>query len=223
MNASELQLPRDGAQLVPGVFDADALREVAALAPAGDVPGARLFGSELLRRFLHPDSALSRLASRFLGPSARPVRALFFSKSGENNWRIGWHQDRTIAVRRRIDAASFDVWSVKGGVDHVEPPFEILAGMVTLRLHLDDTPATNAPLLIAPGSHALGYVAASDASRVANRATPVACTAAAGDVWVYATAILHSSERAATSAQRRVLHVDYAATDLPHGLEWFGV
>jgi hypothetical protein len=32
------------------------------------------------------------------------------------------------------------------------PPFDLLAGMVTLRLHLDPVPATNARLLIAPGS-----------------------------------------------------------------------
>jgi hypothetical protein len=34
---------------------------------------------------------------------------------------------------------------------YVAPPFEVLARMVTLRLHLDDVPATNAPLLVAPG------------------------------------------------------------------------
>jgi hypothetical protein len=48
--------------------------------------------------------------------------------------------------------------------------------MVTLRIHLDDTPAANAPLLIAPGSHALGKVP----KAASNRSSP---DAAAWPAW----------------------------------------
>ena len=49
------------------------------------------------------------------------------------------------------------------------------------------------------------------------------CEAEAGDVWLYATPILHASEAAKVPTRRRVLQVDYAAGDLPGGLEWAGV
>jgi hypothetical protein len=47
--------------------------------------------------------------------------------------------------------------------------------------------------------------------------------AQAGDVWLYATAILHASDRADNPRRRRVLHVDFAGCDLPGGLEWSGL
>jgi ectoine hydroxylase-related dioxygenase (phytanoyl-CoA dioxygenase family) len=98
-----------------------------------------------------------------------------------------------------------------------------MASMVTLRVHLDDCDDDNAPLLIAPGSHLLGRVLADAAADVARNIGPVACRAKAGDVWLYATPILHASERARAPRRRRVLQVDYAATKLPDGLEWLGV
>ena len=67
-------------------------------------------------------------------------------------------QDRTIVVTRRVEVEGFGPWTVKSGLLHVAPPFDQLAGMVTLRVHLDPVPETNAPLLIAPGSHRLGQI-----------------------------------------------------------------
>jgi hypothetical protein len=49
------------------------------------------------------------------------------------------------------------------------------------------------------------------------------CLAAAGDVWLYSTAILHASERARMPRRRRVLQVDFAEGDLPAGLHWLGI
>ena len=49
------------------------------------------------------------------------------------------------------------------------------------------------------------------------------CVAEAGDVWLYATPILHASEASHRPGHRRVLQVDYAAEELPGGLEWLGV
>jgi hypothetical protein len=146
-----------------------------------------------------------------------------FDKTTGSNWSVPWHQDRTIAVRKRCDVPGFGPWSVKAGAIHVEPPFEIIAGMVTVRAHLDNCDGENAPLLIAPGSHRLGRVAAADAAHAAAKLNPVACLAHAGDLWLYATAILHASDRALAPRHRRVLQVDYAAVDLPGGLEWLGM
>ena len=45
----------------------------------------------------------------------------------------------------------------------------------------------------------------------------------AGDVWLYATPILHASDAATTPLRRRVLQIDYAGHELPGGLEWLRV
>jgi len=204
------------------VADRAALRRLCDRMPAGR-PGMRLSGDPVLCEMLEPAGCVGRLAACVLGPAARPVRALLFNKTAEANWIVPWHQDRTIAVRDRRDVAGFGPWSVKGGMQHVEPPFAILAGMVTVRIHLDDCGADNAPLLIAPGSHRIGRVPAKEAAGHAERIGQTACLAEAGDVWLYATPILHASERARAPAQRRVVQVDYAIGDLPGGLEWLGL
>ena len=93
--------------------------------------------------------------------------------------------------------------------------------MVTVRVHLDEVPPDHAPLLIAPGSHKAGRVAEDDIDGAVSRYGTYACLAGAGDIWLYATLILHASESARTPARRRVLQLDCAAGELPGGLEWF--
>jgi ectoine hydroxylase-related dioxygenase (phytanoyl-CoA dioxygenase family) len=158
-----------------------------------------------------------------IGRTARPVRALIFDKTAQRNWAVAWHQDRAIAVRERRDVPGFGPWSQKKGVAHVEPPLDIMAGMVTLRVHLDDCDDDNAPLLIARGSHRMGRVPDAETGAVVQRLAQAVCLARAGDVWVYATTIIHASGRARTPSRRRVLQVDYAGVSLPGGLEWLGI
>ena len=167
--------------------------------------------------------AIGAAAKEALGPAAQPVRAILFDKSDATNWALGWHQDRTIVVRARAEAPGFGPWTVKQGMQHVAPPFDLLSRMVTLRVHLDPVPADNAPLLIAPGSHRLGRVAEADIEAAVAHCGVAACLAAPGDIWIYATPILHASDRARVPARRRVLQIDYSADTLPDGLEWLGV
>lgn len=148
---------------------------------------------------------------------------MLFDKSMQNNWIVPWHQDRTIAVRDRRDVPDFGPWSRKSGAWHVEPPFEITQSMVTLRAHLDDCDEHNAPLLYVPGSHRVGKIPADEVGNFARRQGHAVSLAQAGDVWAYATAIVHASEPAATPTRRRVLQVDYAAQELPGGLKWSGI
>ena len=186
-------------------------------------PGTRLTGDENLHRLLAMGSALDRVAKSELGDKAKPVRAVLFDKSEGSNWALGWHQDRTIAVKEKVDAPGFGPWSVKSGITHVEPSFELLEQMVTLRAHLDAVDEDNAPLLIAPGSHRLGKLPVHDIAAVVERLGSTTCLAESRDVWAYATPILHASEAAKVPSHRRVLQVDYSAEDLPGELEWFGV
>jgi ectoine hydroxylase-related dioxygenase (phytanoyl-CoA dioxygenase family) len=146
-----------------------------------------------------------------------------FDKSDEANWALGWHQDRTIAVRERREVEGFANWTLKAGTTHVEPPFALLQRMVTARVHLDDVGADNGPLLIVPGSHRLGRLIESEIGRVVDERYVFACLASVGDVWLYATPILHASEASRKPSGRRVLQVDFSADQLPGGLCWAGI
>lgn len=185
--------------------------------------GKRIHGIGQLRPFLAPNGSIGAIAASVLGNMSRPVRAILFDKTAETNWSLAWHQDRTVCVRRKIDTDGFGPWTTKAGMQHVTPPFDLLKRMVTLRVHIDDVPETNAPLLIAPASHLEGRVPVERINEVVHRCGVRACIAEAGDIWLYSTPILHASEAASNPTHRRVLQLDYSADNLPNGLEWLGV
>ena len=184
--------------------------------------GTRIAYDVDLYDLLSSKSHVGRLISSFL-PNARPVRAILFNKTAQNNWALGWHQDRTICVKERVDADGFGPWSTKHGLLHVEPPFEYIERMITVRLHLDEVSAANAPLLVANGSHLFGKIATNDIQSAIAQCPTTTCLAAPGDVWLYSTPIIHASERSTSRLPRRVLQVDYSADNLPNGLEWAGI
>lgn len=219
---ADLRFERDGAERASGAMSQAELQLLDELLDGIDEAraGVRLHDCPGLSIMLRRGSAAAAVAARWLGPAARPVRMVLFNKTAASNWALGWHQDRTIAVTERRETAGFGAWNCKAGITHVEPPFDILAGMVTLRLHLDAVAADNAPLLIAPGSHRT-RVALADIETEVARCGTVACLAERGDIWTYATPILHASAAAAKPGRRRVLQVDYAAVDLPNGLRWY--
>lgn len=221
----ELDFKRDGAALVEAALSqADLATVESALADLPvDQPGIRLTDKTGLSDLIAVAGPVGSVATTILGPGAFPVRMILFDKGERNNWALGWHQDRTIAVRKRIEVAGFGPWTVKAGIPHVAPPMAVLDDMVTLRVHLDDVDATNAPLLIALGSHRIGLIPEAELPAAVAGSTVSACFAKRGDVWLYSTPIIHASERASNPSRRRVLQIDYAATDLPNGLEWFGV
>ncbi|WP_156370251.1 phytanoyl-CoA dioxygenase family protein [Novosphingobium sp. Leaf2] len=182
-----------------------------------------MVGIAPLARMLGPDSLIGQKVTDLGGVPAHPVRAVLFNKAGDMNWALGWHQDRTIAVRQRVDTPGFGPWSVKRGIQHVEPPFAVIAAMLTVRIHIDRVDEDNAPLLVALGSHRLGRIAVTDVGAVVERCTIRPCLADAGDVWIYHTPVVHASRAARPGRRRRVLQVDYASQHLPAGLEWLGI
>lgn len=218
-------LDRDGAVLAPALLSEAEVETLRALADeaVGKRPGARLRGHAALAEVLSPEGPVGALAARLTSAAARPVRAVMFDKTPEANWIVAWHQDRVIPVRERREVEGFGPWSTKDGVLHVAPLFEVLARMLTVRVHLDPVDTGNAPLRVALGSHRLGRVPAEEAAREAEALPQHVCLAQAGDVWAYCTPILHASDRADPPRRRRVLQVDYADFDLPGGLKWLGL
>lgn len=198
------------------------LRRLANEAPSRS-PGWRISNNASLGALLVEGGTIDSLAQRYLGETARAVRAVLFNKTEETNWGVSWHQDRTIAVQEKHQLSGFDVWSRKAGLLHVEPPFEIISQMITLRIHLDSCDEENSPLMYVPGSHALGRVPENTIDQIANELGNETCLADAGDVWLYATGIIHASDPALKPRARRVLQLDFAAAELPKPLEWLGV
>ncbi|WP_395622409.1 phytanoyl-CoA dioxygenase family protein [Sphingomonas daechungensis] len=216
-----LTYERDGAQHFPGVAKGcvQELRAAFAHMPP-ERAGVRLTDLPLHSGIFAAQGMIGAVAASVLGSAARAVRAVYFDKSHQANWSLDWHQDRVICVQKRVDVAGFERWTTKAGLVHVSPPFEVLADMVTLRVHLDDVDDGNAPLLAAPGSHRFGKLSEADVPSTVRHCGVIACLAQAGDVWLYSTPILHSSTVSARPSRRRVLQLDYAASELPSGLKW---
>jgi ectoine hydroxylase-related dioxygenase (phytanoyl-CoA dioxygenase family) len=217
-----LQLDRDGGQIVEGALSPTQVQSMLdTLAPLDDGrAGSRLTCLTPLQSWLGAEEIVGQIAAHWLGASAKPVRAILFDKNPGSNWALGWHQDRTIAVSQRANVGGFINWNRKDGIDHVEPPFELIERMITVRIHLDRVSDDNAPLLISPGTHRLGKIAESQLDETAARYGCHPCLAEPGDVWVYRTAILHASKRALAPSRRRVLQVDYSVDELPAPLRW---
>lgn len=225
MQADDLDITTHGAALFRGVLSGGDVEHL--LNRLGDLndgrPGQRLLFDAPEMALVGSSGKIGAIAARLLGPAARPVRAVLFDKTKDANWTVAWHQDRTIVVRERKDTPDFGPWSIKDGLVHVAPPITVLDQMATLRVHLDPCDDDNAPLIIALGSHWLGRVPVEQVEAESARHLGFSCHADAGDVWAYATPILHTSARSVSERRRRVLQLDYSASALPGDLEWLGV
>lgn len=138
-------------------------------------------------------------------------RATLFDKSSDQNWLVAWHQDTALPLRARVQHPQWGPWSTKGGVIHAIAPASALATVVSLRVHLDDSSATNGPLRVLPNTHTSGVLSHDEIQRCARAVTPVECVAAAGGVVVMRPLTIHASSKSIDDRPRRVLHIDYAA------------
>jgi hypothetical protein len=212
----------DGVSVVRSVAPPETTSSVVqAFSDAAGKPGCRGFALTAAMRALIVDGgALCELAAFFAARAMKPVRILFFDKTIETNWAAPWHQDRTIAVKERVDTPGFGAWNLKEGIAHVEPPVSLLENMLTLRLFLDDCDAGNGPLEVACNTHNVGRIPSQNAAIVARGSRRFVALGKAGDVLAMRLLSLHKSDRAAEPSRRRVLHVDYAGEDLPAPLQW---
>lgn len=199
----------------------DLERMVDAFAISGTTAGARqdALPPDLID-WLSGHPVLAELANRLAGAPARLVRVIAFDKSPAANWFVPWHQDRSIAVVRQVECTGYDNWTIKDGLIQVEPPIMILAGMVTLRVHLDDANEDNGPLEVLPGSHRGGRLDREAVADAVTQGKPMLCLAARGDILAMRPLIVHRSQRARVAARRRVLHLEFASTPLAAGLAW---
>jgi Phytanoyl-CoA dioxygenase (PhyH) len=223
------QFERLGYVILPSVLndrEADALATRLETALQTDAPSilrsrGKTYGSrDLINLFpevceipLRP--GLKEFVVAVLGPSAGLVRALYFDKPPERSWSLPWHKDWTIAVKNNSHPSKhFRRPTTKAGIPHVEASKSLLAGMLTLRLHLDPMTAENGPLCVIPGSHTTEVEDSSQAVEIHTKS---------GDVLAMRPLVSHSSimSIAETTMHRRVIHLEFAPSiELPDGYEW---
>ncbi len=154
-----------------------------------------------------------------LGPHCFAARGIFFDKTPDANWKVPFHQDLSIAVQEKCESEGFGPWSQKAGAVHVQPPREILENMLTIRLHLDACDAQNGALRVIAGSHRLGKL---DAAQIALQTAQIAeiVPIPSGGAMLMRPLLLHASSPSENAAHRRVIHLEFAAAELPDGLQW---
>ena len=187
---------------------------------------AKTEGSVCVRRLRDKSELFFQLATstrlqKLLPDTLIPVRSILFDKTATENWPVAWHQDLTIAVKQEKETAGYTPWSSKDGIPHVQPPAQLLEQMLTVRIHLDDTPASNGALKVIPESHLQGKIPTAEV-RPLTADSAVTCVCEAGDILLMSPLLLHASSRSLKPDRRRVIHFEYAPQQaLDANLEWY--
>ena len=155
-----------------------------------------------------------------LPESAVAVQCTLFVKSPSRNWLLALHQDLSIPVAERIEAAQCLGWSDKEGEIFVQPPAEVLDQVLAVRLHLDDCDEHNGALRVVPGSHRFGRLSADDARKARELSGEVSVAVPRGGVMLMRPLLLHASSKCSSERPRRVLHFVFGPMRIPHGLRW---
>lgn len=173
-------------------------------------------------RELAENKQVKRLTEKILGENAKPVRAIFFDKTPETNWKVPPHQDLTIAVEEKRETEGFSAWTLKAGIQHVQPPIEILEKMLAVRIHLDDADEANGTLKVIPKSHKNGRLSSFEIAELTKANKTEICRIKRKDAFLMRPLLVHSSSAGTNPTHRRVIHIEYSAENLPNGLKWYG-
>ena len=96
----------------------------------------------------------------------------------------------------------------------------VLEHMVSVRVHLDSCGEENGALRVIPGSHLHGRIPEEEIPAI--RQTPeVVCAVGVGGALLMRPLLLHASSPSRVPGHRRVVHLDFAAVQLPNDMKWF--
>lgn len=216
-------LDRDGFCVTPAVLEDARLGELRALLAVehgAPVAGRRDLLELPFIRGLARDPAIRALVEPVLGAGCFAVRGLFFDKTAGANWLVPRHQDLSIAVSTRREIAGFGPWSEKNGVPHVQPPRQCLEEMVSVRLHLDACDESNGALRVVAGSHQSGKLGADKIADWFESRGETLVPVPSGGAMLFRPLLIHASSPARSPLHRRVVHLEFAARELPGMLEW---
>jgi hypothetical protein len=213
------RLELDGFAVVPGCLDDGTAEHLCKEFRGTQYPQRNLLSIPSIRQ-LAASKRVREVMEAVLGSKCFAVRGIFFNKTQSANWKVVWHQDLTISVRERRDVDGFRSWAMKDGVLHVQPPAEVMRGMLAIRLHLDESGPDNGPLRVIADSHKQGRLSAEQVASLTKEAAVTCCVPKDGAL-LMRPLLLHASSRCVTKKPRRVIHLEFAATELPQGLEWY--
>jgi ectoine hydroxylase-related dioxygenase (phytanoyl-CoA dioxygenase family) len=209
---------RDGFAVVHACLDASTVQLLSEQFDDARSPERNLLSMPSVRA-LAMSKSVREIMEAVLGSECFAVRGIFFNKTRSSNWKVVWHQDLTIAVRERRDVNGFGPWTMKAGVLQVQPPPEVMSSILAIRLHLDESGIDNGPLRVIAGSHREGRISAERIGRW-EKENSVTCTVPKGGALVMRPLLLHASSACAIPKSRRVIHLEFAAAELPQGLDW---
>jgi len=212
----------DGFALIPGVLDEACCAALAGLTvtAASGSPGTRcLLANDWCRTLASTLRAHPAIAP-VIPDDYVAVQCTYFEKSRAQNWLVPVHQDLGIPVQAHVPHPALGGWAEKEGSLFVQPPVELLARLVALRLHLDPCLDEDGPLQFVPGTHTLGRLGAAQARALKQAGPLVTCAADRGAVLMMRPLALHASSKATGTSRRRVLHFVFGPAQLPHGLAW---
>ena len=216
------RLERDGYAIADAVLASATCEEVSGAIPAV-IPrrgGVRdLIDTQIVARILRSHQVRQAVRAFHVAPFVA-VKATLFDKTADSNWRVQWHQDRTISVKQRREIAGYGPWTMKGGVPHVEPPTEVLRSMIAMRIHLDPCGPENGPLKVVPRSHTRGKLSAAEIAAVVAQGGQTLLALPQGSILFMRPLLVHASSPAERRQHRRVLHIELAPEHAITPLEW---
>jgi len=146
------------------------------------------------------------------------TKAIYFDKPSKSNWFVGYHQDLSISVDKKVEEKNYINWTFKKGQYGVQPPIEILEDTITVRIHLDDTKKENGALRVIPQSHLKGIIRI-DSEYLKSEEEQV-CEVNRGGIMLMKPLTFHASNRTTNSKQRRVIHLEFNKHKLKEPINW---
>lgn len=104
-------------------------------------------------------------------------------------------------------------WSTKEGIPYAHAPAEVLSQVLALRIHLDNSTTDNGPLKVLPGTHGLGVLEDDRIHQLSEEVAAVECLVPSGGILAMRPLLVHASSKSSGETSRRVLHIEYAASD----------
>src|SRR5262245_25548430 len=123
------------------------------------------------------------------------AQCTLFVKSPTQNWLLPVHQDLSIPVASRVSHPEVKGWSEKEGTLFAQPPANVLATLVAVRLHLDLPSAGDGGLRVVPKSHARGRLSDAEALALRGELGDIPCSIPRGAALVMRPLLLHASSK----------------------------
>jgi hypothetical protein len=204
---------------VNGVLDGSSVEWLRRSFPENVLGVHNLLDRPLIRE-LACSEPVRRLAVAVLGEECFAVRGVFLNGMSDTNSTTAFHQNVTIEVAKHCNAPGFSRWTVMCGVQHVQAPASLLRRMLSVTLHLDESTSYNGPLKVFLGSHLNGDLSEQELERAVKEEHPAECLVNVGGALVTKPLLVRGSGPAINPRHKRIIHLDYAAEELPYGLQW---